>query len=660
MPRWPQGGGRNGGRGGGRHGRGGARGDGRKGSTPSTPSASTPTSVMERGGGSEPRTAPLEAWFAIHNAQRALIAQPLILRTTGLPSDHAACYAHMMSEKIHAQPACVHGLLSRFKDHPMIDDAYTATFTALLRAGCPHRTPQKCTFVHVLGDIYDMPVCKHGMACPTKHSTCVLIHESPTVVTAVVDSTPSASMQAMAQAMAEQFSVHLSQALVPVLAAIKAQPLATTAVPQPQPHQAQPTVLLQPQPLTTTVVHQPVRGVTFAPTLHTMPEHTSTEEIITPGMMEQARLDSLQMHDTALGLMDYDYDDNRNLDYDEEGDPHFSMMTISAVLYTALDYQLSHMVACFSRAHAFTRVPILDTTSTPVQHIIHAMIDASPFSYEDACQDKGFCTYVQLYIRLHCAPGNISPLLSYQTSTRAQNRGIYYLPRTSTESVFPSHDLDREQVIALALALHHYNQDNPSLQNMRLELFVDSFAAYFKNAPFMRMVNVCMLTYRSSDYDPTVSMPVRPALRGNHIIIQPLHPLYNNFSAMLQRTSNPQGSHHNVQVEPCWTGCFWPGFCITKDRYAFFSYTIWVDHILGTKPNHTHSSSSQFCVDRINNALHYSVDNIRWASNATNFWNRAPQTSNSIGAHSTSSNHELRRIRTIFRILKRKHGHSSS
>ena len=98
------------------------------------------------------------------------------------------------------------------------------------------------------------------------------------------------------------------------------------------------------------------------------------------------------------------------------------------------------------------------------------------------------------------------------------------------------------------------------------------FAAYFKNAPFMRMVNDCMLAYRSPDYDPTVSMPVRPALRGKYVIIQASHPLYTNFTAMLQRTSNPLGSHHNVQVEPCWTGCFWPGLCINKDKYAFFSF----------------------------------------------------------------------------------------
>jgi len=97
------------------------------------------------------------------------------------------------------------------------------------------------------------------------------------------------------------------------------------------------------------------------------------------------------------------------------------------------------------------------------------------------------------------------------------------------------------------------------LSSMHRELFVDSFAAYVKHAPFMRMVHDCMLTYRSPDHDLTVSMPVRPALRGSHINMQASHPSYTTFTAMHHRTSNPQRSHHNVEVEPGWTGCFWPG-----------------------------------------------------------------------------------------------------
>ena len=180
-----------------------------------------------------------------------------------------------------------------------------------------------------------------------------------------------------------------------------------------------------------------------------------------------------------------------------------------------------------------------------------------------------------------------------------------YRPRASSNRPNPErYHLDSEQVVALAYALHHYNAANPSLDNMRQELFINSFAAYFKHAPFMCMVNTCMLTYHSPDYLPTVSVPVRPAVRGSHVIMQPMHPLYANWTAMLQRTSKVHLSHHNVQVEPCWTGCFWPEHCVSKDKFAFFSYVIWVDYILGTKPNHTHSSSSLFCVDRMNNALH--------------------------------------------------------
>jgi hypothetical protein len=168
----------------------------------------------------------------------------------------------------------------------------------------------------------------------------------------------------------------------------------------------------------------------------------------------------------------------------------------------------------------------------------------------------------------------------------------------------------------------------------------------------MGMVNTCMLFYHSPDYLPTISSPVKPAVRGSHVFLQPMHPLYANWTAMLQRTSNMHLSHHDVQVEPCWIGCYWPEHCLSKDKFGFFSYVIWADYILGTKPNHTHSSSSLFCVDRINNALHYSIDNIRWASNATNYWNRGPQTF-SAGASSSccvayygslSTNSSVRRL----------------
>ena len=97
------------------------------------------------------------------------------------------------------------------------------------------------------------------------------------------------------------------------------------------------------------------------------------------------------------------------------------------------------------------------------------------------------CNNVQLYIRLHCAPGNLSPELFYQANPDTHKAGIYYLPRTtSTHPVHTPHGLDREQVTALAFALHHYTTDIPSLHNMQQHLFLDNFAAYFKYAPFMR------------------------------------------------------------------------------------------------------------------------------------------------------------------------------
>jgi hypothetical protein len=193
----------------------------------------------------------------------------------------------------------------------------------------------------------------------------------------------------------------------------------------------------------------------------------------------------------------------------------------------------------------------------------------------------------------------------------------------------------------------------PSLHDMQHHLVFYSLAAYSKHAPFMRMTDECLLTYRSPDYLPEIAVPLRPAARGSHIFIQTLHPLFANWAAMLQRTSATHLSHHNVQVESCWEDSFWPGHCDSKDEFAFFSYVTWVDYILGTKPNRSHSSSSLFCVDRVNVALHYSIDNIRWASNATNFWNKGPQTSSSATSSSINSSIlSLRRLRDVVRKLK--------
>jgi hypothetical protein len=488
-----------------------------------------------------------------------------------------------------------------------------------------------------------MQQCKQGSACIYQHSTCVFQH---TVQPTPPENAPipTASYEILTKAMCAT----LQQSMAPLVAMLT-EKTATIQQPQQQPLQA--TVVR------TTTMGPPPPRVTFQQHVGTpataMPLNTNTEEMITPAMMTRARQQEMLMYNNTLQHPD------ANLDYDEDDEgatrPPFSLLHMYAVVYTSDEYQLSILVSCFSRAFTFQRVPILSTTYHAVQHIVRLLIAASPFSYENVCQNTGFCVYVQLYIRLHCTPGNILPELFYQLDPDTHKAGIYYLPRTtSTQHVHTHHGLDHEQVTALAFALHHYNTDIPSLHNMKQHLFLDSFSAYFKHAPFMRMTNECLLTYRSPDYLPEFAFPLRQARRGPHIIVQTLHPLYTNWAAMLQRTSTPHTTHHNVQVEPCWTGCFWPGHCVSKDKLAFFSYVIWVDYILGTKPNHSHSSSSLFCVDRINNALHYSIDNIRWASNATNFWNIGPTASNSVvSSLSHNSILDLRRLRDVFRKLKR-------
>ena len=191
--------------------------------------------------------------------------------------------------------------------------------------------------------------------------------------------------------------------------------------------------------------------------------------------------------------------------------------------------------------------------------------------------------------------------------------------------------------------------DQPRLTAMDPNMFVEGLWAWLKQSELMRLYDGALQAYISVDYDQS---PLRANARSNRgdSVINPSHPLLNNYTGMVNRTIRDKdvatNSHANdVHMEPCWNGFYCIGVSNSKDKFAFASYVMYLDQVLGTKPNHSHtSSSSMFAVDRTNNNLHYSIDNIRWASAATNFHNRSPN-NNSNRATDEQNRHNMTVLR---------------
>ena len=106
---------------------------------------------------------------------------------------------------------------------------------------------------------------------------------------------------------------------------------------------------------------------------------------------------------------------------------------------------------------------------------------------------------------------------------------------------------------------------------------------------------------------------------------------------MLNRANTDEASESDISVDPAWLGFHYPSHVSLMDKYSFTSYGIWMSSALGSKPNHTHSSSSNFHVERYNNSLHYTIDNIRWTDSGTNFKNKTHQTATSSSTTSTAT-----------------------
>ncbi len=176
----------------------------------------------------------------------------------------------------------------------------------------------------------------------------------------------------------------------------------------------------------------------------------------------------------------------------------------------------------------------------------------------------------------------------------------------------------------------------------------------------MQLVGLAGSLYKSPDYN---TAPLKTNTKGISTR-NASHPLHGNWLGMLTRTTgghnNPSNTHYNVQVEPAWNGLYLPGSSNTKDKFAFMTYTLFMDTFLGTKPNFKHTSSAEFHVDRSNNMLHYSTDNVRFASAALNYHNKSLNYSanpNSTILHSESTKSTRFIGNVVRRSLARYHKH---
>jgi hypothetical protein len=132
-------------------------------------------------------------------------------------------------------------------------------------------------------------------------------------------------------------------------------------------------------------------------------------------------------------------------------------------------------------------------------------------------------------------------------------------------------------------------------------------------------------------------------------VINRSHPIYTNYSGMLTRANTDDVSESDIYIDPAWVGFHHPSHVTLMDKYGFCSYAMWMCAALGTKPNHTHSSSSNFHVDRYNNCLHYTIDNVRWTDSGTNYKNKEIQYANA----TTSMESILTAIKQQSRITRR-------
>ena len=285
--------------------------------------------------------------------------------------------------------------------------------------------------------------------------------------------------------------------------------------------------------------------------------------------------------------------------------------------------QFRCVVSIFSRgAAAFQRVPSAPEDSPLCKKLIQSLASLTPTF--DPTKDKGCLVFFQLYLRLRCThqhhPVTDINLLNDNPFNTFYNTREYVLQHWEDSRLGAI--LDKNQLLTLELLVFDFNQDVVNTGNVHSMHFYTSFSSYLKTASFFTFLDSCIMQYISPGYsEPILHLDGR-RLNSKIAVVHREHPLFSNFAALLNRI-HTLGSHKAVCVDPAFIGTQFPAAsCPAMDKYAFTAFVLALDTILGSKPNVSHSSSSYNCLDRYNNFLHYTIDNMRWADSATNFQNK--------------------------------------
>ena len=283
--------------------------------------------------------------------------------------------------------------------------------------------------------------------------------------------------------------------------------------------------------------------------------------------------------------------------------------------------ELQILMDIFSRgARTFADVPPLGMDSPILVRIINTLMLTGFDPNDNGCK-----VFTHLYLRIICVKKyhpdtHIALLNNYDFKAFYRIRMVHDTSNPHRTSI-----LDIDQIHALEYILHCFHTDVRPTTNTNASHFEAQVATYVKDATnIFNILDGCLLAWKSPDYHES---PIRLDGRvGKHTlgntVINRLHGLYNNYNAMKSRSYIQASDTSATCMEPGWIGfCYPPAVPIT-DKYGVCSYILYMVHVLGTKPNEGHSSSSHFCVDRINNCLHYTVDNVRFTDNATNVGNK--------------------------------------
>ena len=582
--------------------------------------------------------APPNILYATFAAKAQGTMPSLILRSgaaSGSSTIAKPCFKYHLMDLLNHQPRKLPQILS--KHHQTPDQSFKTQYIDIILQGC---TDSRCPWQHDLGNMYIMPQCRapsgdhlSSTDCP-RQPTCVFLHVEDCMPGSTPVHTPSAIMPEFTNiaqytewksTLAGQCT-HQPQSAAPWQSAmqhnINAAPSDFVA--------ARVVHLSTPQmpPLATQHEVEPTTAMTTPNAASVMLAELVCKfdlalfEQLGSGSNPDAPISKLTaLHPILKVLAKPEFNCTLATAYMTGVLTPPTLTYLSSITTHASNTEMHKLINIFSRgAHTFANVPPMDIDSP----ILISIINTLKLTGFDPT-DNGCKIFIHMYLRVRCVKKyhpttNVNLLNDY-------NFEAFYRIRTSHDSPDLQHTtmLDTCQIQALAYLLHCFHTDVVSTNNTHTSHFEAQVATYLKDATnIFGLLDRCLLASISPDYNESpIKMDGRlgKATRGNTVLNR-AHGLYTNYTGMKSRSCIQISDTSATVMEPGWLGFCYPPAIPVIDKYGFCSYVLFSVYVLGTKPNEKHSSSSHFCVDRINNRLHYTIDNIRFTDNSTNFTNK--------------------------------------